>query len=100
MEMQEFTTVQWNAFAGASGWNNGALPLYCEERLDDGRNFILVLDATGGCLMVQGDDAVNNAGGRCLNCPFPTQEAALAFARGIQPPYTVEGFLAFGFAEE
>ena len=99
MQMHEFTTVQWSAFAGASGWNNGALPLYCEERLDDGRNFILVLDATGGCLMVQGEDVVNNAGGRCLDCPFPTQEAARAFARGIQPPYTVVGFLALGFAE-
>ena len=99
MQMHEFTPVQWSAFAGASDWNDGALPLYCEERLDDGRNFILVLDATGGCLMVQGEDVVNNAGGRCLDCPFPTQEAALAFARGIQPPYTVARFLALGFAE-
>ena len=99
MQMQEFTPVQWNAFAGASGWNDGALPLYCEEMQDDGRNFILVLDATGGNLLVENDDEVNNAGGRCLDCPFPTQEAALAFARGIQPPYTVEGFLALGFTE-
>jgi len=99
MQMQKFTPVQWNAFAGASDWNDGALPLYCEERLDDGRNFILVLDATGGNLLVENDDEVNNAGGRCLDCPFPTQEAALAFARGIQPPYTVVGFLALGFAE-
>ena len=99
MQMQKFATVQWNAFAGASGWKDGALPLYSEEMLDDGRNFILVLDATGGNLLVENDDEVNNAGGRCLDCPFPTQAGALAFARGIQPPYTVVGFLALGFAE-
>ena len=99
MQMHEFTPVQWSAFAGASDWNDGALPIYCEERLDDGRNFILVLDATGGCIVVEGDNETNNAGGRSLACPFPTQEAARAFARGIQPPYTVEGFLALGFAE-
>ena len=99
MQTQEFTTVQWSAFAGASGWNDGAQPVYCEERLDDGRNFILALDATGGNLLVENDDEINNAGGRCLDCPFPTQEAARAFARGIQLPYTVEGFLALGFAE-
>ena len=99
MQMHEFTPVQWSAFAGASGWYDGALPVYCEERLDDGRNFILVLDGTGGNLLVENDDVVNNAGGRSLDCPFPTQEAARAFARGIQPPYTVEGFLALGFAE-
>ena len=99
MQMQEFATVQWNAFAGASGWNDGKAPLFYEGELACGRAFVLVLDATGGCLVIKGDNAVNNAGGRCLDCPFPTQEAALAFARGIQPPYTVEGFLALGFTE-
>ena len=99
MQMQEFTPVQWSAFAGASGWNNGKAPLFCEGNLACGRGFILVLDATGGCIVVEGDNETNNAGGRCLDCPFPTQEAALAFARGIQPPYAVAGFLALGFAE-
>lgn len=99
MELSEFTSTQWNAFAEASGWDDGALPLYCEDRLDDGRNFILVLDTTGGCLLIESDDEVNDAGGRVLACPFPTQQAAHAFARGIQPPYTLDDFLALGFAE-
>ena len=99
MKLSEFTNAQWNAFAGASGWDDGALPLYCEDRLDDGRNLILVLDATGGCLLIEGDDEVNDAGGRVLACPFPTQQAARAFARGIQPPHTLDDFLALGFVD-
>ena len=99
MKLSEFTNTQWQSFAGASGWGNGASPMYCEDRLADGRRFILVLDATGGCILVEGDDEVNDAGGRVLMRPFSTQQAARAFAREIQPPYTLDDFLAHGFAE-
>ena len=99
MELSEFTNTQWQAFAGASGWDDGASPMYSEDRLTDGRRFILVLDSTGGCLLIEGDNEVNDAGGRVLMRPFSTQQAARAFARGIQPPYTLDGFLALGFAE-
>lgn len=103
MELREFQREDYYAFAGAAGWDDGKAPLIGKGNFADGREFVMVLDATGGCLMVQDDEETNNEGGRAFECPFPTQAAALAFARGIEEPCDGSGpreladFLALGF---
>ena len=109
MESRQFEKEDWYAFAGATGWDDGRLPLLAKGNLADGREYVVVLDATGGCLMVQDDEETNNEGGRAFECPFPTQAAALAVARGIgEPcdglgprngsgPHELADFLALGF---
>lgn len=98
MHAQPFNSAMWNAFAGSTGWNNGDAPLYVKDKLADGREFVLVLDATGCCLLVE-DDEANNHGGRVLSLPFPTQSAAMTFARGIVAS-TVDDFTTLGFLEQ
>lgn len=108
MEPREFLRHDWDCFAGATGWDDGKAPLLAKGNLADGREYVVVLDSTGGCLLVEGDE-VNAEGGRVLDCAFPTQAAAWAFLRGIGKPYDGHGpcdgsgpheldeFLALGF---
>ena len=109
METREFQEQDWNGFCGATEWDDGNAPLFAKGNFADGREYVMILDATGGCLLVEGDDDANDEGGRVLECAFPTQAAAWAFARGIgEPcngpgpcdapgPLEVADFLALGF---
>ena len=99
MHAQPFNDEMWMAFAGSSEWDRDHQPLYVKDKLADGREFVLVLDATGCCLLIEGDAEVNQAGGRVMALPFPTQSAALTFARGITASI-VDDFIALGFTEQ
>ncbi len=87
MRMNEFDRAAWNSFAGCEPWSGEreTLPLIGEGRFENGQRYCLVLDRTGGCLMVE-NDLVNDFGGRCLEMAFPSQAAARAFAIGIGEP--------------
>ena len=98
MHAQPFDWEMWRTFSGSEEWNHGHAPLYVKDKLSDGREFVLVLDSTGCCLMVE-DDEVNHHGGRVLPLPFPTQSAAMTFARGIIAS-TVGDFTTLGFLEQ
>jgi len=84
MKMDEFTRSAWDAYAGAEAWPNRDLPLIGRGAFEDGEEYELVLDCTGGCLVL--DDEWAEAGGYVLELPFPTQAAALAFAEGMGEP--------------
>ncbi len=96
MEMYEFTESELMEHSGATAWNNGAPPLFASGTFENGEQYELVLDATGGCLMV--DDAQLTAGGYRLHLPFPNQSAALVFAKGIGTPTHKLDFFLIGFA--
>lgn len=100
MRMNEFDRTAWHNFAGCESWSGErqTLPLIGEGRFENGQRYCLVLDRTGGCLMVE-DDLVNDFGGRCLEMAFPSQAAARAFAVGIGEPKTMTEFLVLGFRE-
>ena len=95
MEAREFGRHDWDGFAGAERWGE-APPLMAVGKFADGREVVLVLDRTGGCVLVE-DDPQNDAGGYVLALPSPTQLAAKAFARGMGEPQRLEDFLAVGF---
>lgn len=109
MKIHEFLREDWLSFSGATEWDDKKAPLFAKGNLADGREYVMVLDATGGCLLIEHEDDVNDAGGRVLECAFPTQAAAWAFARGIaepcdgpgpcdgRGPREVADFLALGF---
>lgn len=98
MHAQPFNNEMWMAFAGSSEWDRDHQPLYVKDKLADGREFVLVLDASGCCLLIEGDE-VNHHGGRVLPLPFPTQSAAMTFARGITAT-SVDEFTSIGFQEQ
>jgi hypothetical protein len=76
MKLSEFTNTQWQAFAGASGWDDGASPPTAKTGcLMDGVSF-WCWTPRGGCILVEGDNEVNDAGGRVLMRPFLRQQAA------------------------
>ncbi len=94
MQMNTFSKHDWSAFAGAEGWHDAA-PLIGEGNFANGERFVLVLDATGGCLVA--DDEQADYGGYQYLCPFLSQQDARAFAERIgEPGHKVE-FLLAGF---
>ena len=94
-----FTRADWMAFAGAERFPNGAEPLAAEARISLAakREWLLILDATGGCLVVE-DDPQNDYGGYCLRRAFATPAEAKAwFATAIADPAHLLDFLLAGF---
>ncbi len=92
METKEFDQSAWWAYAGAESWPTGEPPLIGTGTFPNGEEFELVLDCTGGCLVL--DDEQAEAGGYVLELPFPTQAAARAFAEGIgEPGHKLDLFL-------
>ena len=95
-----FTREDWHGFAGAERFADGAEPLAAEGRftLAAKREWLLILDATGGCLVVE-DDPQNDYGGYCLHRPFATPaEAEAWFRKAIADPAHLLDFLLAGFA--
>jgi hypothetical protein len=95
-----FTREDWYGFAGAERFADGAEPIIAEGKatMGDQRGWLLILDATGGCIMVD-DDAQNDFGGRCLQHPFASPaEAEAWFRQEIGSPAHLLDFLLAGFA--
>lgn len=97
MEMQAFTQADHDAFAGAEGWGYHGTehpPLvYHGNFADSDKEFVFVLDANGGCLVIE-DDSQNDNGGYCLRKPFESQAEALDFARVLELERSHTGALA------
>jgi hypothetical protein len=95
MQMREFTKSDWHGFTGAEPWEN-AQPLIAEGRLEDGMDWVLVLDRNGGCLICDDDQAQN--GGYALSArSFHSVEAARLFAAFLGEPKTKYEFFLAGF---
>ena len=98
METRIFSRSEWDAFTGSARWADQSEPLFGKGKLESGKEFVLAIDSTSGCLLIE-DDPVNDFGGYILEVSFPTQAAARAFAHGIGEPKTLTDFLALGFRE-
>lgn len=94
-----FTRTDWDAFAGAEPFPDGAEPIAAESQftLAAKRRWIVILDATGGCLLVE-NDAQSEAGGYCLDHAFASPAEAQAwFAKQVGNPAHLVDFLMAGF---
>lgn len=83
-----FTEHDWLAFVGAQRFPDGSEPLVAEGQfsLVHQRRWLVVLDCTGGCLLIE-DDPQNDCGGYVLDRPFADQAEARAwFEREIGEP--------------
>ena len=97
---RSFTRDDWHGFAGAERFADGSEPVAAEGRatLAAKRAWFVILDATGGCLMIE-DDPQNDYGGYCLHRPFATPADAEAWFRAkIGTPAHLLDFLMAGFA--
>ena len=95
-----FTRADKLTFAGAERFADGTEPLAAEGRftLAAKREWLLILDASGGCLTVE-DDPQNDCGGYCLHRPFATPgEAQAWFQVAIADPAHLLDFVMAGFA--
>jgi len=92
--LREMNQSDWLAFAGAEGWHNEQ-PLIAEGHLNDGTAYVLVLDRTGGCLIL--DDEQAEYGGYQLERSFCSQASARLFAYDHLSVPTKASFLAAGF---
>jgi len=99
MELKDFCENDWLGFAGCSYWPDGELPLIGNGRLENGKEYVIVFDPTGACLLVENDDEVNDYGGRTLSMNIPSQQLAYAIARGMGEPETIHQFHTFVFRE-
>ena len=99
METREFREHDWHGFEGAEAWHatsaEGALPLIATGTLENGKEYVVVFDRTGGCLLIE--DEEQSDGGWQLILPFPTQQAARAFAAGLGEPKRKSDFFQVGF---
>ncbi len=98
MEVREFAECDWHSFNGCSYWPDGKLPLIGNCRLENGKEYVIVFDPTGACLLIE-DDEINDYGGRYLSVDIPTQQLAYAIAQGMGEPATIHQFHTFGFRE-
>jgi hypothetical protein len=98
MDTQEFTRNEWLSYAGAESWSTQKLPLIGRGKFESGKEFEIVFDHTGACLIIE-DHPCNVYGGHVLDLAFPTQAAAEVFAKGIIAPKSLLDFLALGFRE-
>ena len=98
MQTREFTESDWWGFQGCSKWQGGDEPLISVGTLDNGKEYVLVFDPTGACLVVD-DHPASESGGWVLPMTFPTQAAARAFATGIPEPHHYLDLLLLGFEE-
>ena len=98
--LRPFTRDDWCGMAGAERFADGSEPLAAEGRftLAAQRAWFLVLDATGGCLVVN-DDPISERGGYCLDHPFASPAEAEAWFRAkVGNPAHLVDFLMAGFA--
>ncbi len=94
-----FTDHDWGAFAGAEPFADGSDPVAAEGTftLAAKRSWIVILDATGGCLLVEGDPQTDH-GGYVLDRPFATPADAEAWFRDqVGTPAHLLDFLMAGF---
>jgi len=98
MKVREFDRSAWMSFAGCVRWRDGKVPLISIGEFEDGKEFVVVFDPTGSCLVVE-DLPQSLCGGWIIEMKIPTQEAARAFAEGIQHPKCLADFLLLGFTE-
>ena len=98
MEIREFLESDWWGFSGCIHWSGGKEPLISVGIFENGKEYALVLDPTGCCLVVE-DHSVSLSGGWILALPFPTQDTARAFCNGIPEPRGIDDFLRLGFEE-
>lgn len=98
MEMKKFDREAWFGFAGCCNWPDGREPLIGIGVLESRKEVVLVLDPTGGCVVVE-DHPASDSGGWVLALPFPTQDAARAFGTGIPEPRGIDDFVRLGFVE-
>ena len=98
MQTRPFSREDWFGFAGCVQWPNGDDPLIGDGTLEDGKEFVVVFDPTGCCLVVE-EHPVSLAGGWILELPFPTRDAARAFGTGMGTPTCIDDFLRLGFRE-
>ena len=96
MEMREFTKGDWSAFAGAERWAD-ALPLIGESAFAGGERYVLVLDATGGCMVA--DDEQADYGGYQMRRAFLSQADARLFAERLGNPAHKLDFFVRGFTK-
>lgn len=99
MEVREFAESDWHNFNGCSNWPDGKPPLIGKGILENGKEYMIVFDPTGACLLIEDDDEINIAGGRILSLPLPSQRLARSLARGMGFPATIHQFHMFGFRE-
>ncbi len=98
--LRPFTREDWYGMAGAERFADGAEPLAAEGHFTLGaqRAWFLVLDATGGCLVIDGDPQ-SEAGGYVLDHPFASPAEAEAWFRAkVTNPAHLVDFLMAGFA--
>ena len=94
-----FTDLEWGAFAGAEAFPDGGEPVFAEGTFTLGarRGWILILDATGGCLCVE-NDPQSDHGGYVLDRPFATAAEAQAwFTKEVRAPAHLLDYLMAGF---
>ena len=94
-----FTDDVWAGFAGAENFADGSEPIFAEGRFTLGaqRSWILVLDGTGGCLVVE-HDPQSLCGGYCLDYDFASPaEAEAWFRRYVRQPAHLLDFLMADF---
>ncbi len=96
MEMRPFEKHDWDAFAGAEGWPDHP-PLFGEGRLEDGMDYVLVLDKNGACLVLDDDQA--QFGGYALERAFATPDDARAFGESLDELKTRGEMFLAGFRE-
>jgi hypothetical protein len=98
LTFRPFTQEDWFGFAGAERFTNGDEPLIAEGFFAaDQREWFLVLDGSGGTLLVQ-DNPHNEHGGYRLDCPFESADVARAWATDeFSGPSTLAHFLNAGF---
>jgi hypothetical protein len=100
METREFREHDWHGFQGAEAWHatsaEGALPLIATGTLENGKEYVVVLDRNGAALLIE-DEEQTDFGGWQICLPFPTQHAARAFATGLGEPKRKSDFFQVGF---
>jgi hypothetical protein len=92
-----FTDDVWAGFAGAESFADGSEPIFAEGRFTLGaqRTWILVMDGTGGFLVVE-DDPQSLCGGYCLDHDFASPAEAW-FRRYVRQPAHLLDFLMADF---
>ena len=93
MNFRPFNEKDFEAFAGADGWQDKP-PLIGEKKLATGQELTVVLARTGVGLIV--DDNLDYLG-FTLPLNFPTQKAAAVFGSGLSELNTLDDFIEVGF---
>jgi len=98
MEMRQFNPSDWDAFGGAESWPDGAEPLFGEVLFANGDEYFLVLDRTGGCLLMAADNG--DMSSYSLDMPLLNQDEARVLAQRLGEPRHRIDFLLAGFKRD